>query len=43
MDIFKNLIHVSSNNYKKHEFFDRVNDIQKMIGCTKEDCGISLF
>ena len=43
MGLFKNLIDVSSDNRKIHEFFDFTNDIQKMIGCDKKDYDILIF
>ena len=43
MDLFKNLIDVSSENGKIHEFFEFTNDIHKMIGCNKRDCDITIF
>ena len=43
MDLFKNLIDVSLENGKIHEFFEFTNDYHKMIGCNKKDCDISIF
>ena len=43
MDLFKNLIEISSENGKIHELFEFTNDVYKMIGCNKADCDISIF
>ena len=43
MDLFKNLIDISSENGKHLKFFEFTNDVHKMIGCDKADCDISIF
>ena len=41
--MFKNVIDVSSNDTKIHEFFNFETDIHKMIGCTRQRCDILNF
>ena len=44
MDIFKNLIDISSENGKIHKFFEYTKNINDMIGCDKKtDCDIFKF
>ena len=43
MDLFKNLIDISSENGKIYEFFEFTSDVNKMIGWDKADCEISVF
>ena len=43
MNMFKNVIDVSSNDTKIHEFFNFGTDIHKMIGCTRQRCDILNF
>ena len=43
MNMFKNVIDVSSNDNKIHDFFNFGTDIHKMIGCTRQSCDILNF
>ena len=43
MDLSRDLIDISSENEKIHDFFEFTNDVHKMIGCDKADCDISIF
>ena len=43
MDPFKNLIDISSENGKIHEFFEFTNDVHKTTGCDSTGCDIFNF
>ena len=43
MDPFKNLIDISSENGKIHEFFEFTNDVHKTTGCDRIGCDIFNF
>lgn len=43
MDFSKNLLDLSSGNQKMHGIYDFVDEIHKLIECSKSDCEILHF
>ena len=43
MDLFKNVIDISSEYGKILDFYNFVEDIHKTIDCLKEECNIKFF
>lgn len=43
MDLFKNVIDISSEYGKILDFYNFVEYIHKTIGCLKEECNIKFF
>ena len=43
MDFSKNLLDLSSGNQKMHGIYDFVDEIHKLIECSKPDCDILHF